>query len=40
MAGLMDDLKFISQGPEAGTSVTGVAGFRHAADRLREVVIP
>lgn len=40
LAGLIDDLKFISQGPDAGITVTGVAGFRHAAERLREVVIP
>lgn len=40
LAGLIDDLGFISQGPDAGISPTGVAEFRHAADRLRELVIP
>ncbi len=40
LAGLIDDLKFISQGPDAGISKTGIAEFRHAADRLRELAIP
>lgn len=40
LAKLIDDLNFLSQGPDSGLAKARVAEYKQAATQLREIVIP